>query len=163
MTNKIDRSQLVTFESIRRKNENGGYYWSALELGEHLGYADFSQFLPVIEKAKQACIKSGHKSRENFVVSLQKVGAGAKRKMPVLFLSRYAGYLIVQSADPSHKNVALGQTYFAAQTRIQEIVDQNAHEQVCREDKKRAFLRSETRKHAKKPAHAVPQSRSPRA
>jgi DNA-damage-inducible protein D len=83
------------------------------------------------------------------------IGKGGQREMPSVMLSRYACYLIVQNADPVKEIVALGQTYFAVQTRKQEIIEQKAYEQLATEDEKRIFLRNEMKTHNKKLAEAA--------
>jgi DNA-damage-inducible protein D len=88
-----------------------------------LEYTDFRNFLSVIAKAKEACRNSGQPI-ENHLVDFNEmvpIGSGAVREMESVKLSRYACYLIVQNADPTKEVVALGQTYFALQTRLQEI------------------------------------------
>jgi DNA-damage-inducible protein D len=83
------------------------------------------------------------------------IGSGAVREMESVKLSRYACYLIVQNADPSKEVVALGQTYFAIQTRLQEIQQLEAYQQLDSEEEKRLFLRSEMTTHNKKLANAA--------
>jgi DNA-damage-inducible protein D len=157
MNREIERIQQNTFESIRRKNVNGQDCWSGRELGKILGYAEYRNFLPVIEKAKDACNNSGYNVLDHFVDSHEMIdiGNGAQRDVPSVTLSRYACYLIVQNADPLKEIVALGQTYFAVQTRKQEIIEQKDYEQLKSDDEKRLFLRKEMRDHNKKLADAA--------
>jgi DNA-damage-inducible protein D len=95
----------------------------ARQLSKVLDYTDFRNFTGVIEKAWNACKNSGNNPKDHIVEANEMVtiGSGAKREMPSYKLSRYACYLIVQNADHSKEVVAIGQTYFAVQTRIQEI------------------------------------------
>jgi DNA-damage-inducible protein D len=149
MANELVHAPSTTFESLRRTNDAGSDYWSAREVGKTLGYAEYRNFLPVIDKAKEACNKSGHKVLDHFVDSHEMVdiGSGAKREMQTVILSRYACYLIVQNADPAKEIVALGQTYFAIQTRKQEVIEQKEYGQLGSEDEKRIFLRNEMKTH----------------
>ena len=80
-----------------------------------LEYSEFRHFLPVVERAKEACNNSGHSVADHFEDYLEEIehGKGAKQKYDSVKLSRYACYLIVQNADPSKEVVAQGQTYFA--------------------------------------------------
>jgi DNA-damage-inducible protein D len=157
MANEIEKARHATFESIRRVNQFGQDFWSARELGKILGYSEYRNFLPVAEKAKEACKKSGHIVLDHFVEyhEMIDIGKGAQREMPSVALSRYACYLIVQNADPSKEIVALGQTYFAIQTRKLEIIEQKAYERLGAEDEKRIFLRNEMRDHNRKLAEAA--------
>jgi DNA-damage-inducible protein D len=141
MTNE----SIIVFEKIKRKNKNNFEFWSTRELANILGYSEYRHFLPVIEKAKEACINSKQPINEHFedYLDMIKLGHGAKRPISDIKLSRYACYLIMQNADPSKEVVALGQTYFAIQTRKQEIQDQLV------EDNKRLFLRNELTAHNK--------------
>jgi DNA-damage-inducible protein D len=83
------------------------------------------------------------------------IGKSAQREMSTIFLSRYACYLIVQNADPAKEIVALGQTYFAVQTRKQEVIEQKTYGKLATEDEKRIFLRNEMKTHNKKLADAA--------
>jgi len=144
-----------TFENIRNSNEIGQEYWSARELYSTLEYIKWDKFLNVIKKAKKACKNSGQNPDDHFprVEKLIDLPKGAKRDIGDIFLTRYACYLIVQNADPSKEVVALGQTYFAVQTRKQEI--QEDFEKLRSEDDKRLFLRKEMVDHNKKLADAA--------
>ncbi len=130
------------FEAIRRETEGGTEYWSARDLAKVLGYTQYNKFTNAIEKAEEACRNSGQPVSDHFthVSEMIKTGKGAKRQFNTIRLSRYACYLIVQNADPSKPIVALGQTYFAVQTRRQELADELA---ALPEDQKRLILRSE--------------------
>jgi DNA-damage-inducible protein D len=142
MTNNPSVTNQSVFESIKRESE-GNEYWSARELGKILGYSEFRHFLPVIDKAKLACENSGQEVDEHFedILEMISIGKTAKREMDSIKLSRYACYLIIQNADPNKEFVALGQTYFAIQTRKQELFEQSS------EDEKRVMLRNEMKKH----------------
>lgn len=157
MANQIISVPNTTFENLRRTNAAGSDYWSARDVGKVLGYAEYRNFLPVLEKAKEACNNSGHNVLDHFVDSHEMVdiGSGAQREMPTTVLSRYACYLIVQNADPAKEIVALGQTYFAVQTRKQEVIEQKTYGQLATEDEKRIFLRNEMKTHNKKLADAA--------
>lgn len=98
-------------------------FWGARALSKILEYREFRNFIPVIDHAKQACKKSGEPIENHFVDfhEMVPIGSGAERSMKSVKLSRYACYLIVQNASPSKTIVALGQTYFAIQTRRQEL------------------------------------------
>lgn len=131
------------FEVHKKKDPNGREYWSSRDLGKILQYLEYRNFQSVIDRAKLACVNSGHASEEHFVDSEGNVpiGSGATTSRPTVLLSRYACYLIVQNADPSKEIVANGQTYFAIQTRKQELSEQD------QENEKRLFLRDEVSKH----------------
>lgn len=131
------------FDAIRKVDEQNGHeYWSARDLFKLLDYSTWQKFQYAIEQAKTACKKSGFEVNDHFnlEVKMVSIGSGAKRKRNDYRLSRYACYLIVQNADPSKSVVAMGQTYFAAQTRRQELADQLA---ALPEDQKRIILRTE--------------------
>jgi DNA-damage-inducible protein D len=152
MTNKeltsFDGKQTI-FEQIKAVDENGNEYWTARKLSEILDYTDFRNFIAVIGKAKEACINSGQDPAYHFVDfnEMIGIGKGGKRQVENVKLSRYACYLIVQNADPSKEVVALGQTYFAVQTRLQELQQMEEYSRLATDNEKRLFLRDELRKH----------------
>lgn len=157
MADKLSRQTENIFEQIRQINEYGNEYWGARQLAEALDYADFRNFLSVIGKAKEACKNSGHEV-ENHLVDFNEmvqIGSGAQREMESYKLSRYACYLIVQNADPSKEIVANGQTYFAIQTRLQEIRQMDEYNRLSTEEEKRLFLRNEMKKHNSQLAEAA--------
>ena len=135
-------SQII-FEKIRQTNQYGSDFWSSRSLAKALDYQDYRNFLGVIVKAKKACKNSGEVIHNHFgdVTEMVKIGAGAERMVNTIYLSRYACYLIIQNSDPDKGVVALGQTYFAIQTRRQEKTDELI------EDNKRVQLRDEIKKH----------------
>ena len=139
------------FDRLRRVEPTGAESWSARDLAKTLGYAEYRNFLPVITKAKEACKNSGFEESDHFVHSHEMVdlGSGAKRQIEDVALSRYACYLIVQNADPAKPIVALGQTYFAIQTRRQELTDGEVYQRLKTEDERRLFLRRELAEHNK--------------
>lgn len=150
MENKIEHGNLSTFEKIKLIDENGNEFWSARDLSKVLDYLEYRNFKPVIERAKEACENSGENISDHFVEfhEMVKIGSRAERGFDDgIKLSRYACYLIVQNADPSKEVVALGQTYFAIQTRIQEIQKMEEYNHLSSEDEKRLFLRNEMVKH----------------
>jgi len=145
-----------TFERIKRVNQSGAEFWSARELARVLEYTEFRNYVAVIAKAREACANSGHKVSDHFVdiTEMVGIGSGAQRPIEDWALSRYACYLVIQNADPSKPLVALGQSYFAVQTRRQELADDEA----LKEDKTRLLLRGEMKKHNKNLAGAARQA-----
>jgi DNA-damage-inducible protein D len=137
-----------TFERIKRVNTEGHESWSARDLARVLEYLNFRNFQPVIEKAKEACAQSGHAVADHFAEmrNMVGIGSGAYREIEDWALSRYACYLVIQNADPGKPLVALGQTYFAVQTRRQELAD----DEKLKEEKTRLVLRGEMTRHNKK-------------
>ena len=131
-----------TFENIKHVDENGTEFWYARELQKALEYTEYGKFLPVIEKAIEACRKTGFDEGNHFahVSEMVRIGSGAERKMDSYKLSRYACYLIVMNGDPRKEVIALGQTYFAVKTRQKEISETMAQ---LSEDEKRLAIRDE--------------------
>ncbi|HDO7255620.1 TPA: DNA damage-inducible protein D [Escherichia coli] len=147
------------FEEIKLINANGAEQWSARQLGKLLGYSEYRHFIPVLTRAKEACENSGHTIDDHFeeILDMVKIGSNAKRALKDIVLSRYACYLVVQNGDPAKPVIAAGQTYFAIQTRRQELADDEAFKQL-REDEKRLFLRNELKEHNKQLVEAEQQA-----
>ena len=144
--NKKESYSNKTFEDIKHIDENGIEFWYARELMRVLSYRDWRYFDAVIEKAKIACQNSEIADIDHFVVDnkMVEIGSGAKREQKDYKLTRYACYLIAQNANPRLKIVALAQTYFAVQTRKQEISEKEYSSLT--EDEKRFYQRNLTRK-----------------
>ena len=134
-----------TFENIKHVDEFGNEFWFARELQKVLEYKDWRNFLKVLNKVKEACENSGFKVNEQLVElnKLSKRNNNAFVNIKDYRLSRYACYLMVQNADPSKEVVALGQTYFAIQTRKQEITEQEYDS--LSDDEKRFYQRRLTK------------------
>ena len=143
---KSRRCTNKTFEDIKQIDENGMEYWNARELMNVLSYKDWRYFDAVIQKAKTACKNSNFDFNDHFVVNnkMVQIGSGAKREQKDYKLTRYACYLIAQNANPRLKIVALAQTYFAIQTRKQEISEKEYS--MLTEDEKRFYQRDLTKK-----------------
>ncbi len=140
---KTDNEHTSPFEQIKRVNDAGYEFWSSREFAEVLGYGDYRNFEAVVEKAKIACFNSAHPVDDHFVdvTEMIEIGKGGQRAVKTMFMSRYACYLAIQNADPKKEQVAQGQTYFAVQTRRQELSDENI------EEERRLLLRQEIRLH----------------
>lgn len=133
------------FENARAEYKNIEC-WSARELQVLFNYSDWRNFLKVIEKAKNACSNSGNDTSDHFVEvnKLIEIAKGAQRQIDDLLLTRYACYLIAQNGDSSKAEIAFAQTYFAVQTRKQEIIEKrlldiariNAREKLSKSEKK---------------------------
>ena len=157
MNNQLNQQHNSIFEQIKRADEFGMEYWSARDLSKVLEYSEYRHFLPVIEKAKEACKNSNQAISDHFEDFLEmiEIGKGGLRQVESVKLSRYACYLIVQNADPSKDVVANGQTYFAVQTRIAEIKQMDEYNRLSTEDEKRLFLRNELAAHNTQLAEAA--------
>ena len=135
--------EITPFEQIRRTNPAGNEFWSSRDFAQVLGYADYRNFEAVIERARTACFNSGQRVEDHFVeiTDMIEIGKGGQRPVKTVMMSRYACYLVIQNADPAKEIVALGQSYFAIQTRRQELSDEEMEEQ------RRLVLRGEVREH----------------
>ena len=135
-----------TFESIKHIDENGIEYWYARELQDVLEYTQWRRFENVINKAKISCEKSGFSVIDHFadVGKMVQIGSGAEKEVNDYKLTRYACYIIAQNGDPRKEVIASAQTYFAVQTRKQEITEKEYS--MLTEDEKRFYQRYLTRK-----------------
>ena len=135
-----------TFESIKHIDETGAEYWYARELQKILEYNKWENFEKVIRKAKQSCENSNISNLDHFldVRKMVTIGSGAEKEIKDYKLTRYACYLIAQNGDSRKKVIALAQTYFAIQTRKQELTEKEYS--MLTEDEKRFYQRNLTRK-----------------
>ena len=135
-----------TFEDIKHIDESGNEFWYARELMTVLKYAKWENFEKIIKKAKNACKNSGINELEHFpdVRKLSKRANNAEIEINDYKLSRYACYLIAQNGDSRKEVIALAQTYFAVQTRKQELSEKEYN--VLTEDEKRLYQRNLTKK-----------------
>ena len=141
----LEKYNEKNFEDIKHIDEYGNEYWYARELQVALDYKKWQKFENVIENAKIACENSDNAVSDHFtqVGKMINTGKTAKRKVVDFKLSRYACYLIVQNANPNKEVVALGQTYFAIQTRKQELTEKEYSKLT--EDEKRLYRRKQTK------------------
>lgn len=151
MKNKLSTPNKTIFEQIKRMDQNKNEYWTARDLAKVLEYSEYRHFKPVIDRAKEVYSNSGYRVADHFedILRMVPIGSQAEREIEDVKLSRYACYLIVQNADPAKEIGALGQTYFAVQTRLQEIQQMQAYQQLNTEEEKRVFLRKEMAEHNK--------------
>ena len=142
---QINKYTNSIFESIKHTDEYDNEFWYARELQKVLEYKDQRNFLKVLSKAKDACKNSEFNINEQLVDlnKLSKRNNNAQINIQDFKLSRYICYLIVQNADPNKEVIALGQTYFAIQTRKQEITEQEYDS--LSDDEKRFYQRKLTK------------------
>ncbi len=135
MPNSLNKN----FESIKKVDKNGVEFWQARELMPLLGYGKWEKAEDVIARAARACVNSGQTVDNHFhrMGKMVEVGSGAVREILDWKLDRYACYLIAQNGDSKKPEIAMAQTYFAVQTRKQEIFEQLSASE------KRLFIRGE--------------------
>ena len=139
---KLIAEEYNRFEDIKQIREDGSEFWSARDLASALDYNKWENFSKVINRAMIACENSGHTIAYDFpeVRKMVEIGSNTVRELLDYELSRYACYLIVQNGDPRKEVIALGQTYFAIQTRRQEVAD---YFNQLDEDNKRLVIRGD--------------------
>ena len=147
--NEIQKTEIntnETFESIKHIDENGKEYWYARELMKVLHYSNWQNFKKTIDKAELSCENSTINVLDHFIDAskMVQIGSGAERRQQEYKLTRYACYLIAQNGDSRKKVIAIAQTYFAIQTRKQEISEKEYS--TLTEDEKRFYQRDLTRK-----------------
>lgn len=141
---EIETHNEKMFEEIKHIDDKENEYWEARELQQILGYKEWRYFSTVIEKTQVACSQSNNNINSNFGVNTKIVKTGVSSKTIIDYkLSRCACYLIVQNANPKFKVVALGQTYFAVQTRKMELSEEEYSKLT--EDEKRLYRRKQTK------------------
>ena len=141
----IEEYKEKVFEDIKHVDEKGDEYWCARELQIILDYKKWQKFINVIENAKMACEQSGFIIDDHFTLVGKMVDIGSKTSRLIIDyrLTRYACFLIVQNADPRKEVIALGQTYFAVQTRKMELTEDEYSRLT--EDEKRLYRRRQTK------------------
>ena len=144
--NELEKINETIFESFKHIDEDGNEYWYARELQKVLEYTEWRKFEGVINKAINACKASNYVVSNHFVGvdKMVSIGSKTKREVSDYKLSRYACYLIAQNGDSRKKVIALAQTYFAIQTRKQELLEQEYNNLT--EDEKRFYQRNLTKK-----------------
>jgi DNA-damage-inducible protein D len=146
---KDGQTHTSPFDAIRLMDEETGEHWSARELSKTLGYTEWRNFSStVIKRAMKACEENGQAISDHFVRSYKMVtlGSGSQRKTEDILLSRYAAYLTVMNGDPRMPVVAIGQQYFAEQTRRQELADEDVLADLT-ENQKRLVVRDQLSLH----------------
>ena len=143
---ELEKINEPIFESIKHVDEDGNEYWYARELQKVLEYTEWRKFVGVIKKAINSCKTSNYVASDHFVGAdkMINLGKGGQREVSDYKLSRYACYLIAQNGDSRKKVIALAQTYFAIQTRKQELLEEEYNSLT--EDEKRIYQRNQARK-----------------
>ena len=144
--NELEKINETIFENIKHVDDDGNEYWYARELQKVLEYKRWDKFFNVIESAQVACSISNNNVLDHFsqVGKMVDIGSNTSRNIVDYKLSRYACYLIAQNGDSRKKVIALAQTYFAIQTRKQELLEEEYNSLT--EDEKRFYQRDLTKK-----------------
>ena len=144
--NELEKINETIFESIKHVDDDGNEYWYARELQKVLEYTQWRKFVGVINKAINVCKTSNYKVSDHFAGAgkMVDIGSNTSRNIEDYKLSRYACYLIAQNGDSRKKVIALAQTYFAIQTRKQELLEDEYNSLT--EDEKRFYQRDLTKK-----------------
>ena len=144
--NELENINETIFESIKHVDDDGNEYWYARELIKVLKYSNWQNFEKVINKSKISCANSNYMVKDHFIdiSKMVSIGSKTKRELNDYKLSRYACYLIAQNGDSRKKVIALAQTYFAIQTRKQELLELEYNSLT--EDEKRFYQRDLTKK-----------------
>ena len=144
--NELEKINETIFESIKHVDDDGNEYWYARELQYILGYNQWRSIHDLIKRATVACKESDNNIHDHFAVQRKMVDIGSNTQREVLDykLSRYACYLIVMNGNPKKEIIALAQTYFAIQTRKQELLEEEYNSLT--EDEKRFYQRDLTKK-----------------
>ncbi|MEK7525169.1 MAG: DNA damage-inducible protein D [Patescibacteria group bacterium] len=147
MTDEIEvMGPTKDFEDLKQVDKNGIEYWMARELTSPLGYTQWRSFEDVVKRAMQACLNSGQFVENHFADAskMVEIGSSTVREVKDWKLDRYACYLIAQNGDSRKREIALAQTYFALQTRRQELIGSMT------DDQRRVFIRGEVANENKK-------------
>lgn len=136
------------FEACSHRTPSGGQFWYARDYQVLLEYRRWESFADVLQRAVTSCAKAGHDPDDHFRETTKKVtvGSGAEREITDVMLDRYACYLVAQNGDSKKRPIAFAQTYFAIQTRRQELADEGVALPMT-EDEKRVFLRNQIKEH----------------
>ncbi len=140
MNNELIRIMQSTFDSLARTvPEENVEFWFARDLMEPLGYARWENFITAIQRAITSCETMGYKADDHFrgVTKMVALGSGAERAIEDFLLTRYACYLIAQNGDPRKEAIAFAQSYFAIQTRRQELIEERMRLQARLDARKR--------------------------